>query len=63
VAEEVARQLNVEIETGQMQGSEVPVDPKELLPDWQPEIPLAEGISRVIADARAYLQMGRAGQA
>ncbi|HEY0077439.1 MAG TPA: NAD(P)-dependent oxidoreductase [Pyrinomonadaceae bacterium] len=62
LAEEVARQLNVEVALGQMQGSEVPVDPKELLPDWQPETSLAEGISRVIADARAYLQMERASQ-
>jgi hypothetical protein len=31
------------------------IDPKELLPDWQPRVTLSEGISRVIADARAYL--------
>jgi nucleoside-diphosphate-sugar epimerase len=56
VAEEVARQLNVETEFGDLEGSEVPVDPQELLPDWKPQVSLSDGISRVIADARAYLK-------
>jgi nucleoside-diphosphate-sugar epimerase len=55
VAEEVARQLEVELELGQASGSEVPIDPIELLPNWQPEVSLAEGLSRVITDAREYL--------
>jgi nucleoside-diphosphate-sugar epimerase len=55
VGEEIARQLSVEFEAGTATGSEVIIDPKELLPDWQPHIPLSDGIARVIADARAYL--------
>src|SRR6267142_1207519 len=55
VAEEVARQLNVEIELGQFKGSEVPIDPTELLPHWEPTVSLNEGIAKVIGDARAYL--------
>jgi nucleoside-diphosphate-sugar epimerase len=54
VGEEIARQLSVEFEPGKATGSEVMIDPKELLPDWQPRVSLSEGISRVIADARAY---------
>ncbi|HEU0251870.1 MAG TPA: NAD(P)-dependent oxidoreductase [Pyrinomonadaceae bacterium] len=55
VGEEIARQLSVEFKPGSATGSEVMVDPKELLPDWQPRVTLKEGIARVIADARAYL--------
>jgi len=55
VAEEVARQLNVDIELGQIKGSEVPIDPTELLPNWQPRVSLSEGIAKVISDAREYL--------
>jgi nucleoside-diphosphate-sugar epimerase len=55
VGEEIARQLNVETEFGDAKGSECLVDPKELLPDWQPQVTLPAGISQVIADARAYL--------
>ena len=55
VGEEVARQLGVEFEPGSKTGSEVMIDPRELLPDWQPQVSLREGIGRVIADARAYL--------
>ena len=55
VGEEVARQLGVEFEPGTAPGSEVMIDPKELLPDWQPQVSLREGIATVIADARAYL--------
>ncbi len=53
--EEIAKQLSVEFEPGEALGSEVMIDPKELLPDWQPRVNLSEGITRVIADARAYL--------
>lgn len=56
VGEEVARQLSVEFEPGSAAGSEVMIDPKELLPDWQPRVTLSEGIAHVIADARAYLR-------
>lgn len=59
VAEEIAGQLGVGIELGQMSGSEVPIDPTELLPHWRPAVSLAEGISRVIADAREYLSQNR----
>jgi nucleoside-diphosphate-sugar epimerase len=55
VGQEVARQLSVEFEPGSASGSEVMIDPKELLPEWQPRVTLSEGIARVIADARAYL--------
>lgn len=55
VGEEIARQLGVEFQAGSAAGSEVMIDPKELLPNWQPRVTLNEGIARVIADARAYL--------
>lgn len=55
VGEEIARQLSAEFEPGKATGSEVMIDPKELLPDWQPRVSLSAGISRVIADARAFL--------
>lgn len=55
VGEEIARQLGVEFQAGSTAGSEVMIDPKELLPNWQPRVNLSEGIARVIADARAYL--------
>ena len=55
VGEEIGRQLSVEFEPGTASGSEVMIDPKELLPDWQPRVDLHSGIARVIADAREYL--------
>ena len=55
VAEEVARQLEVEVEMGSAMGSQVPIDPVELLPSWQPQVSLSDGIARVISDAREYL--------
>lgn len=55
VAEEVAQQLNVEVECGQMKGSEVPIDPTEPLPDWKPSVTLREGVGLVIEEARSYL--------
>ena len=55
IGEEIARQLNVETQFGDAKGSECLVDPKEMLPDWQPQLTLPEGISQVIAEARAYL--------
>lgn len=56
VAEEIARQLNVEIELGKVAGSEVPIDPSELLPNWSPTVSLSEGIAAVIAEAKVYLK-------
>ena len=55
VAEEVARQLDVDVELGKAGGSEVPIDPTELLPNWRPQVSLSDGISRVISEAREYL--------
>ncbi len=55
VAAEIARQLEVEVELGELEGSEVPIDPTELLPGWNPTVSLSEGIAAVIADARRYL--------
>jgi len=55
VGEEIARQLNVPTKFGELKGSECLVDPEIVLPDWQPQISLADGISKVIADARAHL--------
>jgi nucleoside-diphosphate-sugar epimerase len=55
VADEIGRQLDVEVETGDRAGSEVMIDPGQLLPGWQPQISLGEGLARVIEDARAYL--------
>jgi nucleoside-diphosphate-sugar epimerase len=59
VAAEIAHQLGVETELGQVKGSEVPIDPTELLPNWRPTVSFSEGISRVIADARGYLQQNQ----
>lgn len=56
VADEVARQLDVEVELGNIKGSEVPIDPSELLPNWRPKVSLTEGIAHVISDAREYLR-------
>jgi nucleoside-diphosphate-sugar epimerase len=58
VAEEVGRLLGVEVEAGTLKGSEVPVDPTELLPGWEPRVGLREGLSRVIEEARASLAAG-----
>jgi nucleoside-diphosphate-sugar epimerase len=60
VAGEIARQLNVEtVAFGDVKGSEIIVDPDNLLPNWQPRVSFTEGISKVISDARAYLQQQR----
>jgi nucleoside-diphosphate-sugar epimerase len=60
VAREVATQLDVDVELGNLKGSEVPIDPTELLPNWRAEVSLSEGISRVISDARQYLSRAQA---
>ena len=56
VAEEIAQQLNVETRFGTARGAEEIIDPTNLLPDWRPSISLSEGIARVIAEARTYIQ-------
>jgi nucleoside-diphosphate-sugar epimerase len=56
VAEEIARQLNVELEFGQVRGSEAPIDPNELLPGWAPKVSLRAGLAQVISEARIYLE-------
>jgi len=58
VAEEAARQLSVEVETGELKGGEVMIDPARALPGWHPRVSLPEGISLVIGEARAYLARG-----
>lgn len=58
VADEVASQLKVEVELGKLKGSEVPIDPVELLPNWSPRVSLTDGIAKVISDARKYLSRG-----
>jgi nucleoside-diphosphate-sugar epimerase len=55
VAEEIGRQLGVEVEPGALEGSEVMIDPEHVLSGWEPKVALSEGISRVINDARVYL--------
>ncbi len=55
VGEQIAHLLNVEAEFGNLKGSECLIDPVELLPDWEPKVTLADGISQVISDARSYL--------
>lgn len=55
VGEEIASQLGVEFEAGSASGSEVMIDPQELMTDWQPRVSLTEGISQVIEDARVHL--------
>src|SRR5687767_4648787 len=52
VAEEIARQLDVETQFGDLKGSECLVDPSELLPGWAPRVTMADGIAAVISEAR-----------
>lgn len=55
VATEVARQLDVKVETGNLEGNELIVDPTNPLPGWQPLVSLRDGIALVIEEARRYL--------
>jgi nucleoside-diphosphate-sugar epimerase len=57
VANEIARQLGVKVRVGSAKGSEVPIDPTELLPDWRPKVDLADGLAMVIKEARADLAL------
>lgn len=61
VAEEVARQLDADVKFGDAKGTEHIIDPQEPLRGWEPRVSLAEGVARVIADARAYLEASRPG--
>lgn len=56
VAEEIAKQLNVEVAFGQKEGEEVMIDPIDTLPEWRQSVSLTEGIAMVIADARKFLK-------
>jgi nucleoside-diphosphate-sugar epimerase len=56
LAEEAARQLGVKVKLGQKIGEEVMIDPEDLLPGWSQSVSLAEGISKVIVEAKRYLQ-------
>ena len=58
VAGEIARQLNTGVTFGSQTGSEALVDPELLLPDWQPEVSLSQGLAKVIEDARRFLDLG-----
>lgn len=55
VAEEIGRQLHVNVEFGTEKGSEIIVDPVNTLPGWQPKVSFEDGIAMVINDAAAYL--------
>ncbi|HEX8475891.1 MAG TPA: NAD(P)-dependent oxidoreductase [Pyrinomonadaceae bacterium] len=55
IAEEIASQLNIEIELGEATGNELIVDPVNILSGWHPVVTLTQGVSNVIADARQYL--------
>lgn len=55
IGEEIARQLNVPAEFGELKGSECLIDPLETLPNWKPLVSLQQGISQVIEDARVHL--------
>jgi nucleoside-diphosphate-sugar epimerase len=63
VAEEIARQIGADVRFGEARGTEHIIDPADVLPDWRPRVPLAEGVARVIEEARAYLKTARAGKA
>jgi len=57
VAEEVGRQLNVEVEVGTVPGAEQLIDPVNSLPGWSASISLSDGICKVIQDAKTYLAL------
>jgi hypothetical protein len=55
VAAEVARQLSCEVVFGEQAGEEVLVDPTLVKGELHGELPLSEGVSRVIQEAKVYL--------
>jgi len=55
IAEEVARQLSCEVERGELVGEEVMIDPILAVGGPLEELPLSEGVARVIQEARGYL--------
>jgi nucleoside-diphosphate-sugar epimerase len=55
LAEEIAIQLNAEIELGLKEGEEVMIYPVDVLPGWSQSVSLSEGVSKVIADAQEFL--------
>jgi nucleoside-diphosphate-sugar epimerase len=59
LAEEIAKQLNAEVELGLKEGEEVMIYPVDILPGWSQSVSLSEGISKVIADARDFLEKKR----
>ena len=60
VAEEISRQLHVNLHCAETPGHEVLVEPHRSVPDWQPRIPLSDGLARVIQDARLDLGLQNA---
>src|SRR5262245_16186728 len=59
LAEEVAKQLNVEITFGQKEGEEVMIDPVDVLPGWRQSVSLSDGVAMVIAEAGEFLKRER----
>ena len=55
VAEEVSSQLGAIVEMGTSDGEELIVDPMNPPPDWTPAVSFADGVAKVIADARRFL--------
>lgn len=55
VADEVARQLDARVAMGRGTGMEVLVEPRLVIPGWEPRIDFRDGIARVIGEARGHL--------
>jgi nucleoside-diphosphate-sugar epimerase len=55
IAEEVGRQLHVEVTMGSSVGTEVLLDPAAQPRGWQPTVSFEDGIARVIGEARVHL--------
>jgi nucleoside-diphosphate-sugar epimerase len=55
LAEEVAKQLDAEVELGLKEGEEVMIYPVDVLPGWRQSVSLSEGIAKVIDEAREFL--------